>query len=317
MSQEPARPATELDLINWIRHQRELPAEVIVGPGDDAAALLLPYNELCVVTTDSVIENVHYQPDLATPEQIGHKAAARALSDLAAVAAHAVAIVAAVQIPRNATMDFAQRLCNGLMEVCDELGVALVGGDVAVTDGPLAVNVTAIGAAKPKQVALRSGAKAGDKLCVTGRLGGAGLGRHLDFLPRLREARWIAEHGKVHAMIDISDGLARDADHIAHESYVGVEIDPDAIPLAPAAHEAARRSGRPAVEHALYDGEDYELLFTLPPRSVKRMLARKDIPVTITVVGDVTEEHGLRLKTADGRAVPLDPGGWTHTFGRD
>ena len=288
---------------------------MIVGPGDDAAVLLIPPNEVCVVTTDSVIGDVHYDSATADPEEIGHKAAARALSDLAAMAAHGVAIVASVVLPRDATMDFAQRLHQGLIEVCDAFGVGLVGGDVAVAEGPLVVNVTAIGAVAPNRVALRSGAEVGDVVCVTGELGGSLLGRHLRFMPRITEGLWIAEHAKVHAMIDISDGLARDANHIAEESHRGLCLDPVALPIAPAAHEAAQGSGRSALEHALHDGEDYELLFTLPPRSARHLFARDDAPVRITAVGEVIEEPGLYLKTKDGGRKPLDPGGWTHSFG--
>lgn len=288
---------------------------MIVGPGDDAAVLLLPPNELCVVTTDSVIADVHYDPASVSPEEIGHKAAARALSDLAAMAAHGVAIVVSLQLPRDATMEFAQGVHRGLQEVCDAFNVGIVGGDVAVAGGPVAVNVTAIGAVMPERVTLRGGAKPGDVVCVTGELGGSLLGRHIRFMPRVTEGVWLAEHAKVHAMIDISDGLARDANHLAEESHVGVCLDPVALPIAPAAHEAARASGRTALDHALYDGEDYELLFALPPRSARHLFARDDVPVRITAIGEVIEEPGLYLKTKDGGREPLEPRGWTHRFG--
>lgn len=314
MNQETPSQTSELELIHWIRHQKQMPAEIIIGPGDDAAGLLLPPNELCVVTTDSVIAGVHFDPEKAKPEQIGRKAAARALSDLAAMAAHAIAIVAATHLPRSGDMAYAKAVIQGKLDLCEKLGVAIIGGDVAISDGPLSITVTAIGAAKPERVALRSGAKKGDLVCVTGELGGALLGRHLEFTPRLEEAKWLAEHGKLHAMIDISDGLARDAHHLAKESHVGICLDPIGLPIAPAAHEAARLSGRTATEHALYDGEDYELLFCLPRRSAKALIGRKDSPVRIMVIGEVIKEPGLWLKGKDRERTPLEPGGWQHRF---
>lgn len=313
MNQETPREG-ELELIQWIRRQKQMPPEVIVGPGDDAAGLMLPPYEMCLVTTDSVVEGVHYDPRQATPRQIGHKSVARALSDLAAMAAHAVAVVSALRLPRSAGLDFAKEVVQGQLDLCGRLGVAMAGGDVAVGDGPLAVTVTAIGTAPPEKAALRSGAKKGDILCVTGELGGAHLGRSLDFTPRLAEAQWIAKHARVHAMIDISDGLARDAMHLAKESHVGICIDPVALPIAPAAHEAARRSGRTATQHALADGEDYELLFCLSRRAAKALLARPDPPVRILAIGKVFEEPGLWMLEEGGGRVALEPLGWEHRF---
>ena len=291
-----------------------MPPEVIVGPGDDAAALLLPPNELCVVTTDSLIAGVHFDPDTVPPEQIGHKAVARCVSDLAAMASQPVAVVAATHFPRSLNMEGARAIVAGMHEATDRLGIALVGGDVAVHDGPLSITVTAIGAAPPKRVALRSGAKKGDLLCVTGELGGAMLGHHLTFVPRVAEAQWIAQHGPLHSMIDISDGLLLDAYRLAHESHVGLVIDPVLLPVHPAAHDAARRSGKTAVEHALSDGEDYELLFTVPRRAAKTLISKGQAPVRITVIGEAVEEHGLWLKNEDGQREPVEPEGWTHSF---
>lgn len=306
--------AGELELIRWIRHQKQMPREVIVGPGDDAAGLLLPPNELCVVTVDSVVDGIHFVSAEIEPEQIGRKAAARALSDIAAMAAHPVGIVAATNIPRDTGMDYAKAVIKGQIDFCEAARVAVMGGDIAIVDGPLTVTVTAIGAVKPDKIALRSGAKRGDLLCVTGELGGAHLGRHLTFNPRLEEARWISAHCKLHAMIDISDGLACDANHLAKESHAGVRIDPVTLPISPAAHEAARHSGKTAVEHALYDGEDYELLFCLPRRSAKALFGRPDPPVRIAVIGEVIEEPGLWMKTEHEGRAPLDPEGWEHRF---
>ncbi|HRU04529.1 MAG TPA: thiamine-phosphate kinase [Candidatus Brocadiia bacterium] len=311
-----AQPAGELELIEWIRGQAAMPRGVAIGPGDDCAALRLRPGELCVVTTDSVIAGVHYDPGTASPERIGRKSAARSLSDLAAMAARPVAIVCAAQFPRSTDMAYAKAIIKGQMEVCRRCGAALAGGDVAVSDGPLSLNVTAIGAARAGRLALRSGARPGDALCVTGELGGSILGHHLDFTPRLKEAQWLRRHAALHAMIDISDGLARDAGRLAAESGAGVVIDPARLPLSAAAAEMSRRTGKPAVYHALNDGEDYELLFAVAPRTAQALTARRGAPCRVTTIGQVVAERGLWILDARGRRRRLAPGGWTYAFGK-
>jgi len=311
-----SRPAAELELIEWIRGQGAMPRGVALGPGDDCAALRLRPGELCVVTTDSVIEGVHYDPETASPERIGRKSAARSLSDLAAMAARPLGIVCAAQFPRSTEMTYAKAIVTGQMEMCRRCGTALVGGDVAVSTGPLSLNVTAIGAARAGRMALRSGARPGDALCVTGELGGSILGHHLDFIPRLKEAQWLRGHAAIHAMIDISDGLARDAGRIAGESKAGIVIDLARLPLSAAAREMARRTGKAAVYHALNDGEDYELLFALSPGRARALEARRGASCRVTVIGQVIDEPGLWALDADGRRRRLEPGGWTYAFGR-
>jgi len=292
-----------------------MPPEVIVGPGDDAAALLLPPDELCVTTTDSVIAGVHFDPETTAPESIGRKAVARCVSDLAAMAAGPIAVLGAAHLPQKYNMESAQKIVRGMLSAAEEIGVALIGGDIAVHEGNLSITVTAIGAAPPKRIVLRSGARKGDRVCVTGELGGSLLGHHLRFMPRTTEALWLAEHATLHAMIDISDGLLLDAWRIARDSQIGIVIDPILLPISSAAHEAAKSSGRTAVQHALGDGEDYELLFTVPRRAAKRLMALGDLPVRVTVIGEVVPEEGLWLKEENGARRPVVPAGWVHGFG--
>jgi thiamine-monophosphate kinase len=308
------RRTDEFGLIGWIRTQVPPDPAVPVGIGDDAAALRLPAGRQLLVTTDMVIDGRHFLSATATPYRIGHKAVARAVSDIAAMAGDGLAVVIAMAAPRGMTPRYFRRLFRGMKAAADALEVRIIGGDISSGDLPLMLTVTVIGAARPGAAVLRSGARPGDAALVTGELGGSLLGRHLDFLPRLREARWLRECAALHAMIDISDGLAADAAHVARESGVGLLLDADAIPVSPAARKAARRSGKTPLEHALHDGEDYELFFTLAARDAARLLIRTDSPVKITRIGEVIATPGLWLREASGKRRPMAPKGWRHEF---
>ena len=162
-----------------------------------------------------LIDGVHFKSSEATPRQIGHKAIARCVSDIAAMAGDGIAVVIAMAAPPHMSVSFFQELFRGMKAAADALGVRIVGGDIATSTQPLTLTVTAIGAGRPGALALRSAARVGDMLLVTGELGGSILGRHLTFLPRLKEVRWLRDVVPLHAMIDISDGVAADANHIA------------------------------------------------------------------------------------------------------
>lgn len=314
MTDPAQRRTSEFDLIDWIRTQIGDSPAVPVGIGDDAAALRVPEGSQVLVTTDMVIDGRHFLSAQATPFQIGHKAVARAVSDIAAMAGDGLAVVIAMAAPRTMTPEYFRELFRGMKAAADALDVRIVGGDISSGDVPLTLTATVLGSVRPGQAALRSGARPGDALIVTGELGGSILGRHLDFLPRLREVRWIREVAGLHAMIDISDGLAADAGHIAQESRAGIVIDAAAVPLSAAAHELSRRSGGSPLEHALRDGEDYELLFTVTPADCERLLTRTDAPVKITRIGEVIASPGLWLRDAAGKRTPLEPRGWRHEF---
>ncbi len=309
-----ARRLNEFDLIAWIRAQTPHSPSVPVGIGDDAAALRLPPGALALVTTDMLIDGRHFLSADAAPRQIGHKAVARSLSDIAAMAGDPLAVVVALAAPPRMTPDYFRELFAGMKAAADALDTPLVGGDISSADMPLTLTVTSLGTAMPDAVVRRSGARPGDALLVTGELGGSILGRHLAFLPRLREARWLRERAPLRAMIDLSDGLAADAAHIARESGVGIELDADALPVSAAAHTLARRSGRTPLSHALHDGEDYELLLAVEPHHADRLLTCADAPVTMTRIGRVVAEPGLWLRDAGGRRAPLPPEGWKHEF---
>jgi thiamine-monophosphate kinase len=310
----------ELDLIRWIRARAGASPNVPVGIGDDCAALRVPPGKLLLVTTDMVIAGVHFDPRTASAAQVGHKTMARGLSDIAAMAGDALAAVVALAAPRGTDSKYLQELFLGMKSVADAFGVPIIGGDVASSTAageagnlPLTLTVTALGAGDETALALRSGARPGDRALVTGELGGSILGRHLSFLPRLKEAKWLRDKIAIHAMIDLSDGLAADAGHIAEESGVAIELWEEAIPISRAAGELARTSRRTPLEHALNDGEDYELFFTADADEAEALLRQPEMPVRVTCIGQVNAGSGLWLGRGAARR-PLAAKGWVHEF---
>jgi thiamine-monophosphate kinase len=200
-----------------------------------------------------------------------------------------------------------------LLECAEAYGVCLVGGDVTGTAGPLVVNVALLGEVMADRAVLRGGARAGDALLVTGSLGGSLLGRHLRIQPRADEGITLARDYHATAMIDISDGLARDLYHILDESGVGARVEATAIPVSGDAVRMAETSGRTALEHALGDGEDFELLFTLAERDAARLLADQPFDVRVARIGSITDA-GAVLVLEDGREEALARTGWEHVI---
>lgn len=230
--------------------------DVRVGAGDDCAVIGRPRDSRWqLLKTDVVIEGVHFLPE-EDPQRIGWKALCRALSDIAAmggVPAHALITLAA---PATTSAERVHAIYAGLRRAARKFGVSIVGGETSRSPGPLFLNVALTGWIERTRCVLRSGGRAGDALYVTGRLGGSLTGKHLDFTPRLAEARWLVSHFKPHAMMDLSDGLAADLPRLAAASHCGYEILLDRLPLSP----------RATIAQALGDGEDFELLFSIAPR---------------------------------------------------
>jgi thiamine-monophosphate kinase len=190
----------------------------------------------------------------------------------------------------------------------------LAGGDTNAWDGPLVVSVTALGTPTGNGPLLRSGAQAGDEIVVTGEFGGSILAKHLDFEPRVTEAIRLHEAYRLHAGIDVSDGLSVDLAHLAAESGCGIEIDPDTVPVAPAAQRLAADDDRTPLEHALGDGEDFELILALPPAETERLIRDQPLDIPLTKIGRCVSEAGLWQRDSTGRRHCLPVTGWEHQF---
>lgn len=300
----------------------DLPPEVRVGPGDDAAVLEGGW----VVSTDLSIEDVHFRRAWITDGEIGYRAATAALSDMAAMAAAPVALLVSIAAPRGGAVDI-EAVQAGVVEGAAAVGARVIGGDVSRSPGPLMIDVVALGrASMPVQ---RSGAEAGDHVWVTGALGASAAAvlawdggeepppplRAAFARPaaRVREARCLVEHEVVDAMIDLSDGLAGDVGHIAAASGVKITLELERIPIAPTVLERLGRDS--ALDLALRGGEDYELCFVTDPGAVDaaHFLDRYDI--VLTRVGVVTPGEGVWLQAGDGTVVPAGAGGFDHWAG--
>ncbi len=284
---------------------RALPESVVIGPGDDMGALAIG-GQTVLVTVDQVVDGVHVNTATTPIERVGRKAIVRNLSDVAAMAALPCGAVAAACLPSDFGAERARALFDAMRQTAERYGCPLIGGDVSVWGGKLLLTVTVFAEPAGVEPVLRSGAIINDGIYVTGELGGAwdeqGGGPHLDAEPRIALARTLAEDPAVglHAMIDLSDGLATDLGHICERSGVGAVIDEAAIPC--------RRGGGAAA--ALSDGEDYELCFTaagVVPESVDG--------VPIARIGHVVAANDgapVVMRGKDGSAKPLAACGWEH-----
>ncbi len=301
----------EFEYIAWLRARTPADPRVLVGPGDDCAALAPPAREL-LVTTDMLMDGTDFVLAEVGPRRVGRKAMSANLSDIAAMAGTPTAAVVSAVLPRGAGRSLAAELYLGLRDVADVFGVSIVGGDTNSWDGPLVISVTALGEAGERGAVRRSGARPGDWLFVTGPLGGSILGRHLDFTPRVREAQALHLAAELHAMIDVSDGLAADLNHVCEESRCGAVLNAEAIPIAPAAVELSRTSGKTPLEHALGDGEDFELVFAVSPEDGEKLLRDPPVP-GLAKIGECVEAE-LWIESA-GRREKLAPAGWVHDLG--
>lgn len=298
--------------IDWLRLQAGAeidPDGVPVGPGDDCAVVAVG-GERLLVTVDQLIDGVHFDLARDGAEAFGRKAMARSLSDVAAMAGEPLAAVASVSLPPGFSREDAERMHRGRRAVSDAFGCPMVGGDVATALGPASLSVTVLGRPGGVEPVLRSGARVGDAILVTGTFGGAWrTDRHLMFTPRIDEARALAARAELHAMIDVSDGLALDLSRVCRASGVAAEVVAAAVPVAPDA--AAGRDIDP-LQAALGDGEDYELIFCIAPDQADALLADPPCECSLTRIGTVTAGEGMALLRPDGTREPLEPAGWEH-----
>jgi thiamine-monophosphate kinase len=281
-------------------------ASVVVGPGDDCAVLECgsPDSQL-LLKTDAVVENVHFTPD-TPPQKIGRKAIARCLSDVAAMAGTPVSALVTLGLPAGFDPERIAEIYSGMSSVAQQFGVAIVGGETTRSPGALWISIAITGTVGRGKAVLRSGAKPGDAIFVTGELGGSLSGRHLEFEPRVIEAQWLAEHFQIHAMMDVSDGLAGDLRHLLRSSKAGAEILKRAVPISREARLAAKAgdAAKPAFVAALTDGEDFELLFTVASHHAVPLLDawKRQFPkLKLSCIGKIVSGDGLRLR--DDRGV--------------
>ena len=309
----------EFELIQRLAANLPRNDSVVTGAGDDCAVLDIGVpGRYVLFKTDAVVEGVHFTNETA-PEKVGHKALGRCLSDVAAMGGTATAALITLALRPNFDVSFVDRIYAGINDLAKRYGVAIVGGETTTNPEHLLISVALLGTVDRAHCIQRAGARAGDAIFVTGQLGGSFAGKHLDFEPRLHEGQWLATHIDIHAMIDISDGLAGDLRHILRASGSGAELLSDSIPISREAKLKARNesSAKPPLLAALTDGEDFELLFTVASSEAVTVLDawKKQFPeLPLTCIGRITEGHGLKLRDKNGlREIALH--GYEHFSG--
>lgn len=301
---------SEDELVEWFKKQRPLDSDRFpIGIGDDMAQVNLPGGGTVLITTDMLLSGVHFDLAKARPDQIGYKAMACSLSDCAAMATRPVAAVVGVGLPDQIGLDQLRQIHDGILRAADRYDCPLIGGDMTVWKQKdcLAICVSMLSVPLAGGPVRRSGAVSGDLICVTGWLGGSLSGRHLEFEPRVWEAQRIVELVKVHAMMDISDGLATDLPRLCRASGVGAVIRIKDIPIA---KEAACSQDK--IVSALSDGEDFELLFTIDQRQYDLLIKAWDGRVPITCIGQVIPGDKVYIQWPDRRLELLRIKGYDH-----
>jgi thiamine-monophosphate kinase len=324
----------ELALIRTITSRLAMPTSVVVGPGDDAAVVEPVRGALDVFTTDTVVDGVHVDSRFVPPEAIGHRALAVNLSDLAAMGAAPRLALLSLALPPSTAVSTVERILDGLLALAGVHQVALIGGNVTRTSGPLVVDVTAVGSVHPRRILRRSGARPGDEVYVTGTLGDAAVGleqlqadpaswpatcegrtvartvaRYLRPTPRVRAGLLLGRARVASGGMDLSDGLADGLRQMADASSVGITIDAAALPVSDDVRAWHAGRQRNAVLAACQGGDDYELLFTVRPASARRLRVVRDGlgDVPITRIGVVTKTRTVQV--AEGAHLrELGPG---------
>lgn len=310
--------------------------DLIVGIGDDAAVLADGPDTYLLATVDSHIENIHFLPFLTTPHQLGRRALVVNVSDIAAMGGQPQFALVSLALPAYTQVTWIEEFYKGMRGAADQAGVVVIGGNVTRSLGGINIDITLLGRVPHEHLLLRSGARPGDKLLVTDRVGDAFSGLQLVFNPRLavdpivretlitrylepevrlREASMIARSGLATAMIDVSDGLSSDIGHICQQSGVGVRIWADHLPISPSARQVADAMQTPALRLALDGGDDYGLCFTVRPESVAQLqnAIEQETGKTVTVIGEILPiEQGNWLVLSSNQEIPLESTGWQH-----
>jgi len=329
---------SEFELIHRIRHQRPTaPDRVLLGIGDDTAAVRPTPGMALLVTTDTFVEGTDFDTAFSTWQQIGWKSMAANVSDIAAMGGLPLYALTTFCLPDCRTAEEIDGLHEGMDRLIDhiDLSISIIGGDLSGITGPTVISITLIGETEPEHILKRSGARVGDYVCVTGHLGASEAGlrllqhtrqqsdrsllepyadtiaKHLSPVPRVQEGRLLADSGFVHAMIDISDGLSSDALHIGHGSRVGLSIHADALPITAETKAAAQTLQVDPVKLAMQSGEEFELLCTIDPNQVESLASRMvdQTGLSLTPIGEVVAEsegfswidtNGIHLLRAEG-----------------
>ena len=329
---------TESEIIRFIRSRARPTAGVVLGIGDDAAVLKVAEGKEVLACCDLLVEGVHFRREWCEPQLIGRKALAVNLSDIAAMGGVPKYAMASVALPGGSPREYIQSLFDGMLQLAETSGVALVGGDTSRSPGPIFIDVSVIGECATGHAITRSGARNGDLIFVTGMLGGSALGlrlleqglrpgdsrlseaakeaitRQLSPEPRLKLGGLLSAERMATAMIDISDGLSTDLGHIAEESRCGALIHAGSIPIADCVTTTARQEGGiEPLDLALHGGEEYELLFTSGRDNEQRILRLSgETGAKITVIGEITTGSGLSIERG-GEIQPLVAEGYQHS----
>ena len=293
----------EFGLINRIKKQIGKLSPAVCGIGDDAAVVPLSSGKFLLLTTDMLVEGVHFTKKMPA-RAIGHKAIAASISDIAAMGGgSAKYAVISIGVPATCSREFISALYQGIKKTAKDFHVSVVGGDT-VRSNKMIINVTLTGEAKSNEVVYRNGARKGDQIFVTGPLGMSLLsGWHLRFVPRIAQANYLVKKYCPTSMIDISDGLVADLGHILDESRVGAIVEENLIPH--------RRRAR--LKNALYDGEDFELLFTLPSSQAHKLQKQAGKSYRFYRIGEIVDRgKGFRIKSAKGILKKIKVKGYTH-----
>ncbi|HPP30024.1 MAG TPA: thiamine-phosphate kinase [bacterium] len=301
---------SEDEIIEFIKTQlQQRQKSVVVGPGDDTAVISFNSKEYLLLTTDCLVENVHFIRKNTPLSLIARKSIAVNLSDIAAMGGIPLYALVCAGLPEGITKKDISQLIRGLKNMAERFNLDIVGGNLTKSKH-LFIDVSIIGKVEKKHLKLRSGAKAGDLIFVTGTLGGSRLKKHLTFTPRLKEAREIIKKVPVGAMMDISDGLSTDLTRLAKASNVGFKIYLEKLPFSKDAVKISK-SREDLIYHALNDGEDYELVFTVPEKYRDKIPERVQ-SVPLTCIGEILKEKRYTGIYSSGKVVSIRPSGYSH-----
>lgn len=322
------RDLGEFGFIDRLSRTVNQQAGVRLGIGDDAAVTEPHAGSVTLTSTDMLVEGVHFDLSYSDPYSLGRKSLAVNLSDIAAMGGRPRFVLLALAIPPTLSVEFLDIFTAGFLALADEHGVALIGGDTCSSKSGLVISVTVLGEQEPALFVSRGGARPGDHVCVTGTLGDAAVGlellrsgeregwcvrRHLEPTPRLREGERLAVAGLPTAMIDVSDGLLADLGHILEQSGNGAVIELSRLPLSDNYRETVARLALDPFAPALAGGEDYELLFTLPPdrwQETRQFMVQ--VGTGVDCIGTIRPEPGIDIVGLDGRPWEFRAAGFDH-----